>query len=215
MQRKVGRAVKVWNRVLFELHTQMPHEEFHVFPHQLFSFGVAQQVGGVVGAEHFGGAVFEELAAKFGDGSGDAEQILSGDGTEADDEFRINDSDLRIEEFAAVGSFLGKRSPVAGRSAAEDIADIELFATKLTGSDDFVQQLSGRADERFAGFIFFLAGCFTKKHNSRRDTADPENSLLAAASQLCTALTGGDGVAEATHCSFPRVRRVQWPGEHC
>jgi hypothetical protein len=166
----------------------------------------------VVGAQHFGGTVFEELIAEFGDGCGNTEQILSGDGAQADDEFGVDDFDLRVEEFAAVGCFLGERGAVARRTAAEDIADVEVFAAELTGGDDLIQQLSGGTDEWFACFVFFLTGGFANEHDAGGDAADTEDGLFAATGELRTTLTRRDGVAETAHRRFAVGCRVELSG---
>lgn len=162
-------------------------EEFHVFPYGLFGGGVAEEVGGVVGAEDLRPTVEEEAAAHFRDGLRRVEEVLGGDGSPADDEVGIDDSQLSIQPFAALRGFFGGRIAIPGGTAAEDIADVQILAFELHGFDDFIHELSGTTDKRFALLVFVGAGGFAEKQESGFGISDAEHGLSAGRGEFLTA----------------------------
>ncbi len=82
--------------------------------------------------------MFIERAPHFSDRDRRFEQVLSGDGSPANDVVRIDRCELRIEIFATIGRLDRRGIPIAGWAAFEDITDINLFPLQLTGLDDLI-----------------------------------------------------------------------------
>ncbi len=102
-----------------------------------------------------------------------AEEGLGGGGAETNDDFRLQNAELRVEPRAAGGDFAGAGFFVDAALAArlpfkmfDGVGDVNIGAVEAGGGKGFVEEFSGRADERFAGEIFIVAGLFADKDNA-------------------------------------------------
>ena len=128
-------------------------------------FGRAENCRGVIGG-HQGRCpgAFEQFAAAGGDAEFWAEQRLSGGGAEADDQLRLNDGDLGFEPRPAGDDFRSGRVLVQATLAAlfefemlDGVGHVDFAAVEARGGKRFVEQASGRPDERPPLQIFLIA----------------------------------------------------------
>ena len=194
---------------LLQLNTQLVHEKLHVFPDLLLRSRIAEQIGRMIRTHHPDAMIVKELTSQLADSLRFAQQILSGHGSPADDIFGLDRMYLRVEKLATVRCFLRQWIPIARRSAAQDVANVKVFAFQLAGFDDPVEQLSGRSDEGFAPSVFFGSGCFTNKHDPRIRISDPKHGLRSFGGQFRTALAAGNQFFQRAE----RVRLFLTPGE--
>ena len=78
---------------------------------------------------------------------------------------------------AAVERFLRQRVAISGRPASQHVADVDVFALPVAGRDDFVEQLPGGADKRFALSILVGTRRFPDKHDRGVRITDPKDRL--------------------------------------
>ena len=131
----------------------LPHplQQFlHVLPHIFFRRRIAQQVGRMIRHHDWDAAIIVEPAAQPSDRQLHIEKVLCSTRPQAADEFRPYQVECLLQVFAAVGGFIGKRRPIAGRPAAQDITDKHIFTLHAAGRDDAIEQLSRRTDKRLA-----------------------------------------------------------------
>ena len=69
-------------------------------------------------------------------------------------------------------------SSIAGRTAFDDISDVNVLAANAHGLDHVIGQLAGTADERLTLQIFVSAGSLADEHEFRARIAHPEYDLL-------------------------------------
>ena len=67
------------------------------------------------------------------------EQKMGGGCPQDNDDFRLDHPDLMLQITDTRGSFFRHGSPVPGRTALDDIGDIDIFAPELHGEDHFIQ----------------------------------------------------------------------------
>ena len=105
------------------------------------------------------------------------DQAHGGDAAEADDDLRADQLHLLPEVPDAGVLLLGKRVPVAGRTAFENVRDVDLVTRDADGLEVLVEQLSRRADERDPGPVLLLARRFPDEHQRRRAAARSEHKI--------------------------------------
>ena len=99
---------------------------------------------------------------------------------QAADELRLDDRQLGVEVFAAVGRLGRQRRAILRRPAAEDVHDVNVLAAELHALDDDVgEQLTRPADERFALTVFVRAGGLADEDQPGMRIADAEDRLRA------------------------------------
>lgn len=91
------------------------------------------------------------------------QQILGGDSANGEDDFGLNQLNLPLQKGMAGSYFLGLRIAITGRSAFEDIGDVNLLALQTDGAQHFVEQLPGDANERLALQVLVLPRCLTNQ----------------------------------------------------
>ena len=77
----------------------------------------------------------------------------------------------------ACSNFIGLRIAIVGRSAFEDIANVDIFTLEIDRLDDLREQLSRTTDEGQALLIFVLAGSFSHEHKFSVRIAGTENDV--------------------------------------
>ncbi len=90
------------------------------------------------------------------------------------------DVDLPEQKRFALRHFIGLGIAVAGRTALDDVGDVDLVAGQADGLDDLREQLPGAAHEGLAALVFFFAGRLAHEHQSRFRMADAKDDLRAA-----------------------------------
>ena len=113
-----------------------------------------------------------------------ADQSLSGAGTQTNYYPGTNHSDFGIEPWTAGSYLLSIRlfvnPPFATLSRIEmldHISDIDLVACYAGGHKGFIEQLSGRPDERMAIEVFLIAGLLSHEHELGFHVPFAENGL--------------------------------------
>ncbi len=144
----------------------------------------------MISAHDLNAVMVEHLASKFANGFSYPKQVLSRDGSPADDVLWLHHMDLRVEELATVGGFLRQRIAIAGRPASQDVANVQVFASQMAGRDDLVQKLTSGADKRFTFRVFFRSGASPINMISAAGFLR-EHGLLSATCKLLTSLTHG------------------------
>ena len=175
--------------------TFMPHlghQDLNIVPHLPLGRRIAQHVGGVIGAKDLHAVEVDHAAAQLADGRVDVQQVLRGTSPQAAEELRLDDRQLGVEIFAAIGRFGRQRRAIVRRPAAEDVHDVNVLAAEFHAfGDDVGKQLTRPADERFALPIFVRARGLADKDQLGMRIADAENRLRAIGDQHRAAGAGG------------------------
>src|SRR2546426_39056 len=99
---------------------------------------------------------------------------------------------IRLAPLAAIRLGPLTAIPNLGRTAFDDVADIDLRARQTHPAFDYIgQQLPGTADERFATRVLVGAGTLADKHQFGVRMANAKNEIGAQRSELA-ALTVAD-----------------------
>src|SRR5208337_3492165 len=99
---------------------------------------------------------------------------------------------LGIKILSAVGGLSRQRWAIIGGTAAKDVHDINVLATKFHGVLDYIGKLlASAAHERFAPAVFVGARGLTDEDQRGIRIADAENRLSAVFHQHRTARTCG------------------------
>ena len=114
---------------------------------------------------------------------GCAQQVLGGAGTQAANEARPDQVELLLQEFPAVGRFLGVGDTVIRRPAADDVADVDLGPRHAAGDDDPVEQLARFADERFAACVLCRSRRFADEADSGSRGPTPKTVCVRVAAR--------------------------------
>ena len=120
------------------------------------------------------------LAAELSHGRVHGKQGLRGHGAECDDDFWFDGGNLPHEEWRTGFAFFALGSTVSGRTALDDVRDVDLLAAQAHGFDHVGEELPGASDERFALLVLVGAGGFADKHQVGLRIADAEDDLLAS-----------------------------------
>ena len=99
---------------------------------------------------------------------------------QSDNQTRLNQVDLAIQESRARFCFLDCRCAVARRPAFDDVGDVDFLpACQSNRRQHIVEQLAGLADKRFATRIFFGTRAFTNNQPVGTLIADTKDRLFA------------------------------------
>jgi hypothetical protein len=100
---------------------------------------------------------FTPLASRSGDWFPGPEQALKSWRAERDYHFRADECKLAKQERLAGFYLIAFWSSVSGRTALDDVGDVNIFASKTDGFNNLVEELPGSAYERPTGGVFFGA----------------------------------------------------------
>src|SRR5580658_2772557 len=148
-----------------KLHAKVVHQELHISPNVLLGRWISEQICRVIRTDDLGSAVIEETAPEFSDRLHAAEQVFGRHATEADNVVGVDNFDLPIEVFSAIGRLLGRRRAIARGSAAQDVANINIRTLELARLENPVEELAGRTDERFPLTVLVGPGRLAQKHD--------------------------------------------------
>jgi len=124
-----------------------------------------------------------------------------GGGTGKENDLRLDQIELSVQILPACGSFLVGRGAVSRRPTFHDVTDINVFIfINVHRSEDFVEELTGFADERKTCLIFILTRSFSDDHQSGFGVAAKEHDTLA-----CLAQSAGFALAGVLVEFFERV----------
>ena len=112
-----------------------------------------------------------------------AEQRLRRGIAERDQDVRVHQLDLALDEGQADLRLLRRRRAVAGRPPRNDVGDIGLAAIEADRGDHAVEQLARAADERQALDVLVAAGRLADEHHARLRIAVGEHELGRGRSQ--------------------------------
>ncbi len=111
---------------------------------------------------------------------------------ETAEELRLDDRQLGVEVFTAVGGFVRQRRAIVRRPAAEDVHDVNVLAAEFHAlGDDVGKQLTRPADERFALPVFVCARGLADEDQPGLRIAHAEDRLLAIGHQHRAARASG------------------------
>src|SRR3984893_2643692 len=164
-------------------------QHFHHFldigPHQAFVTRVAQQVRRMECRHHPRPTHLMPYAAQFAYRGFDLEQCLYGEGSEADDDARLDYVDLPEQERLARRDFVQLGIAIFRRPALDDVADVDLGPRHSHAAlDDIGQELPGASYERLAARVFVGARRLAHEHQLRVRIADAENEIRSPGRQL-------------------------------
>ena len=130
---------------------------------------------------------FEEFAAALRYAEGAAEKRLRGGGTEANDDFGLEQSEFGVEPRSAGGDFGAVWFFVDAAFAArlpfemfDGVGDVGFVAVDAGLFERGVEQFSCWADERLALAVFLIAGLLSDKDDSWFARAVSEDGLRGA-----------------------------------
>jgi len=129
-----------------------------------------------------------------------SKQRLGSHGTQATDEFGLNDLQLPFEKFATIRDLVGRRSPIAGWSALQGVQNVDLLAPQRAGFNDLIQQLPRRAHEGLTLAILIGSGRFAHEAQTRFRVSNAEHRLGAGRCQLGTLSACSDFLAKLSQC---------------
>lgn len=171
-------------------HAETFHDEEEIFPDFAF-VGIAagaEEKRRVVG-DHDGGAVeVVELVAEAADGFLEAEESLGGGGAEGDDGAGVDDFDFLEDELlrgfhlCGCGFAIGSALVVAAFDFGApfyDIGNVDVGALDAHGADNFVEELTGFADEGLLLVFLVGAGGFADEHDLCVRIAGGEDESVA------------------------------------
>ncbi len=125
--------------VQLQFNPHFAHQHFHVVPDVDFGAGGAEEVGGVIGDDDTAVTVGVENSAQTTDGLRGLEECFRGNGTQANDEFRLDDLQLPVREVPAVFDFDIAWIAVSGWPAFDCVQNVDFFPLELAGLDDLVE----------------------------------------------------------------------------
>src|SRR5215467_4606608 len=105
------------------------------------------------------------------------QQCLRAELTERDDDLRLDDVDLLEEKRLAFLDFVRLGVAVLGRTALDDVRDVDVLALQIDGLDDFRQELAGAPDKRDALDVLVRSRRLADEHQVCVRIADAENDL--------------------------------------
>ncbi len=113
------------------------------------------------------------------------------EGAERDDHLRADDLDLPEQESLAGRDLLRLRVAVPGRTALDDVRDVDLLAAELAAADDhrldhLRQELARPPDERQSLGVLVGPGPLADEHQRRRRVPRSEHDRVAPAARACT-----------------------------
>src|ERR671922_53641 len=142
------------------------------------------------------------VAAVLRDAKVAAEQRLRGGRAEGDENARLHDRELGVQPRATRGDLGPVRllvdAPLPARLPLEvldDVRDVRERAVDAGLLERPVEQLPGRADERFAGLVLLIAGLLADEHRLRFRQSFAEDGLRPGLPEVAR-LASGSSVAE-------------------
>src|SRR5919109_70307 len=142
------------------------------------------------------------VAAVLRDAKVAAEQRLRGGRAEGDENARLHDRELGVQPRATRGDLGPVRllvdAPLPARLPLEvldDVRDVRERAVDAGLLERPVEQLPGRADERFAGLVLLIAGLLADEHRLRFRQSFAEDGLRPGLPEVARLASGGS-VAE-------------------
>src|ERR1700722_1102677 len=141
----------------------------------------AQQEGGVISRERAdlaaSGVVFEPAPSRLGNSLPGREQRLRCRLPETDKDVGVGKLDQPADERQADGGFLRRRRAVSRRPPRHHVGDIRFRAVEPDRRQHEVEEFSGAADERQAGYVFVAPRRFADEHDARLRIAVGKNEL--------------------------------------
>jgi hypothetical protein len=139
----------------------------HIRKHFLLAARVTQQSRRMVDRSHQKIAFFKPRAVLLGDFEIRFNQTHSGNSAKANDDFGIDQAHLLTQESDASILLRRKRITVFGRTAFENICNVNVLAVNVNCIQIFIKKLAGSADKGRAGKILLLTGSLAYKQNIR------------------------------------------------
>jgi uncharacterized protein YecE (DUF72 family) len=146
--------------------------------------------------------VLQDLPALPGHAEALAQERLGGDGSQADDQLRLDHFQLGKQPRPA-GSLLARvgllvQAPFPPRRPLEvldRVGQVDRFAIDAGLAERLVEQPAGRSHERPALAVFLVAGCLAYEDRPGRDEALAKDRLRAALVEIAR-LAAGSGAAQ-------------------
>src|SRR5258705_6061779 len=135
------------------------------------------------------------------------EQALRGRPAHGQNDLRLDQLELAVQERQARRDLVVLRQPVLWWPAFHDVTDEHLIPGQLDGLEDLRQQLARPADEGPAGLVFRPPRTFADSHQPRRCRALARDGVRAALAELALA-TGGDERRDVLEAGRPLERIV-------
>src|ERR1017187_6828964 len=99
------------------------------------------------------------------------QQGADGGGAECDEDFRLNEFNLRQQIWQAIRRFVGQRCAILWWTTFNHIGDVNIFTHIAHGRDDFGKQITRTPHERHSLQVFIMPRGLTDKHNLRVPTS--------------------------------------------
>lgn len=109
---------------------------------------------------------FDSLAAHSRDADVGRDEEFGGEVAQSHHNFGLDHSDLFSEIPLTRIDLCGMRITISGRSALEDVGDVDLFAAHPDPTQELVEKLARRTDERETLEILVLTRSLTDEHQS-------------------------------------------------
>jgi len=138
----------------------------------------------VIRGQHFVAAIIEPLTAVVGNAAVGLQQCLKRGGTEADDHFGFDRIELAKQKRRTGRDFIRFGLTITGRTAFDDIADVNVGALQTHGFDHLREKFAGAADERKALGVFIGAGALADENELGFRAAVAEDDFVSRAVQL-------------------------------
>lgn len=115
-----------------------------------------------------------------------------GGGTGKENDLRLDQIELSVQILPACGCFLVGRGAVSRRPTFHHVTDINVFIfINVNRGKDFVQELTGFADERKTRLIFVLTRSFSDDHQAGFRVAAKEHDTPARLAQSAGSALAG------------------------
>ena len=128
-----------------------------------FAAGFRKKISRMIGAEHPDSLKIVKPPPQPPNRGWRIEQILGGDRSQAADELGLDQLQLPPQKMPTIGRFLRRGVAIPWWSAFENIQYVNLFASKLAGSQNAIQELTCFAHKGLPLPIFVGPGASPKK----------------------------------------------------
>ena len=115
--------------------------------------------------------------------SGFSEEVLQGDRSQKNDDLWRDQVDLAKKEWNAFGHFVVFRISVVGRTAFDDVCDIDFGTLEAHGVNHLGKERASRADEWNALFVLFASRGFADEHQVRVGISRSEDHIASSLRQ--------------------------------
>src|SRR5581483_613118 len=129
--------------------------------------GIPQERGGVVRHDQGYSVVAVHSTTEFADRQLRLQKRLGGECSEGQNDLGADQLDLADQIWTAGCHLVRQRVTITRRAVFEDVADENVFALQVDGSQNLGQELTGSSHERVAGQILLLAWRFTNAYELR------------------------------------------------